>query len=153
MEIAVSLHVIAVVLWVGGMFFAHTMLRPVAASQLEPPLRLNLWVGVFRRFFPLVWVAVAIILASGYWIIFAIFGGMGQIGLYVHAMLGIGTLMMLIFAFVFFVPYRHLQAAVVAQDWPRGAAQLARIRHLVGVNTVLGLITIAIASGGRYLVV
>ena len=49
---AVLLHVIAVVIWVGGMFFAYICLRPVAASQLEPPVRLQLWVGVFGKFFP-----------------------------------------------------------------------------------------------------
>ena len=30
------IHVIAVILWVGGMLFAHCFLRP-AAAQLEPP--------------------------------------------------------------------------------------------------------------------
>ena len=47
MALALALHVIAAVIWVGGMLFAHMMLRPVAAAQLEPPQRLTLWVGVF----------------------------------------------------------------------------------------------------------
>ena len=71
MNIALSLHIIAVVIWVGGMLFAHMALRPVAASQLEPPVRLKLWVGVFGRFFPWVWVCIAVILVSGFWIIFS----------------------------------------------------------------------------------
>ncbi|KAG1694742.1 Bifunctional purine biosynthesis protein PurH [Nymphon striatum] len=53
MSIALSLHVLAVVIWVGGMFFAHQALRPAAVSTLEPPLRLQLWVATFKRFFPL----------------------------------------------------------------------------------------------------
>ena len=153
MGIAVLAHVISVVIWVGGMFFAYLVLRPVAAVQLEPPLRLRLWAGVFDRFFPWVWASVVVILATGFWIIFAVYGGMGGVGPYVHAMLGLGIVMMLIFFHVYFAPYRRLKRAVAAEDWPAGGQQLAQIRRLVGINTVIGLLTVATASGGRYLLV
>lgn len=152
MASAVLLHVVAVVIWVGGMFFAHRVLRPVAASQLEPPVRLTLWVGVFGNFFPWVWTSIVAVLATGFWMIFAVFGGMGGVGFYVHAMLGLGIVMMLIFFHVFFAPYGRLKRAVAAQDWPAGAKALAQIRMLVGINTVIGFVTIAIGAGGRYLV-
>lgn len=144
MKILVMLHVFAVVLWVGGMFFAHQVLRPVAADQLEPPQRLKLWVGVFGRFFPWVWVSVAVILATG----LAMMRLMGGIPLYVHAMLGTGLLMMAIYAYVYFVPYKQLQSHVAAGDWKSGAAALASIRRLVGVNLLWGGVTIAIAIVG-----
>ena len=150
MGIAVLLHVMAVVIWVGGMFFAYMALRPVAAEQLEPPARLRLWVGVFGRFFPWVWLSIAVILATGFWVIFSIFGGIGPSGRYVHLMLATGIVMMLIFMHVFFAPYGRLKKAVVAEDWPAGGKALGQIRSLVGTNTLIGLITIAIASGGRY---
>lgn len=150
---AVLLHVIAVVIWVGGMFFAHMILRPVAAVQLEPPVRLRLWVGVFSNFFPWVWSCVAAILATGLWIIFSVFGGMGEVGLYVHAMLGLGIVMILIFAHIFFAPFARLKRAVAAEDWQAGAKSLAQIRMMVGINILIGMSTIAIASGGRYLAV
>ncbi len=149
---AVLLHVIAVVIWVGGMFFAYMALRPVAASLLEPPQRLPLWVGVFGRFFPWVWVSIGVILATGLWMIFAVLGGMGAVALYVHAMFGLGLLMMLIFLHVFFAPYGRLKRAVAAQDWPAGGKALAQIRMLVGINTLIGLLTIAVGAGGRYFV-
>jgi len=149
MAIAATIHIVAVVIWVGGMIFAHVMLRPIAASQLEPPVRLTLWVGVFGRFFPWVWGCIAMILATGFWIIFAVFGGLGSVGMYVHAMMGIGIVMMLIFFFVYFVPYQRLKAAVAVQDWPTGGKNLTMIRHLVGVNMMLGVVTIA----ARYLMV
>ena len=152
MALAVTLHVLSVVLWVGGMFFAHQCLRPVAAAQLEPPARLSLWVGVFGRFFPWVWALIVTILASGLWMIFAVFGGFKGAALYIHVMFGLGLAMMLIFMHVFFVPYRRLKAAVAAEDWPAGGNNLNMIRRLVGLNTLIGLLTIAVASGGRYLV-
>ncbi len=152
MGFAALLHVISAVIWVGGMFFAYMVLRPVAAGQLEPPARLTLWAGVFDNFFPWVWSAILAILATGFWMIFAVYGGMGGVGLYVHAMLGLGLLMVLIFLHVYFAPYRRLKRAVAAQDWPSGGKQVAQIRLLVGVNTIIGLLTVAIASGGRYLI-
>jgi len=148
---AVLLHVVAVVVWVGGMFFAHQVLRPVAVEQLQPPQRLTLWVGIFGRFFPWVWLSVVTVLSTGLWVIFSIFGGFAELGLYLHIMTGLGMVMMLIYGYVYFVPYTKLQAAVAAQNWPAGGEALARIRMLVGVNLSIGLLTVAVASGGRYL--
>ncbi len=152
MALAVILHVLAVVLWVGGMFFAHQCLRPVAAAQLQPPERLRLWVGVFGRFFPWVWAASIVTLVTGLWMILAVFGGFKHAALYMHAMFGLGLIMIAIFMYVFFTPYKRLKVAVAAKDWQGGGTQLARIRQLVGINTILGLITILVGSGGRYLV-
>ncbi len=149
---AVLLHLIAVVIWVGGMFFAYMILRPVAAAQLESPVRLTLWAGVFSNFFPWVWVCIFTILATGLWMIFAVFGGMGAVGLYVHAMLGLGVLMMLIFFHVFFAPFKRLKTAVAVQDWSAGGRALSQIRVLVGINTTIGMVTIAIGGAGRYMV-
>ena len=39
-----------------------------------------------------------------------------------------------------------------AADWPQGGKYLAQIRRLVGINTLIGLLTIAVATGGRYLI-
>jgi len=151
MASAVLLHVIAVVIWVGGMFFAYMFLRPVAATQLEPPVRLRLWAGVFGGFFTWVWASILAILATGFWMIFGFYGGMAGVGLYVHLMLGLGIVMMLIFFHVFFAPYGRLKRAVAAEDWPAGGKALSQIRMLVGINTLIGLATIAIGAGGRWL--
>jgi len=152
MGIAVMLHVAAVVIWVGGMIFAHAFLRPVAASQLEPPQRLSLWVGVFKRFFPIVWICVITILVTGYGVILAYYpDGMKGLAMHINLMMGLGIIMMLIFMHVFFAPFKRLKKAVEAQDWPAGGKALTQIRHLVGINMVIGLVTAAIATGGKYL--
>jgi len=151
MGIALFLHILAAVIWVGGMFFAHVVLRPIAAGQLEPPVRLTLWVGVFKRFFPLVFAAIATLLVTGYWMILSFYGGFDAVGLHVHIMIWTGYVMILIFFHVFFAPFRRLQRAVAAEDWATGGKSLAQIRSLVGINLLIGLAIIAIASGGRYL--
>jgi uncharacterized membrane protein len=151
MSLAITLHLLAAVLWVGGMFFAHQILRPVAAARLEPPERLVLWKGCFDRFFPWVWLAIVLLLATGLWIVFAVYGGMGGVGWHVHAMLGLGVLMMLLFTWLYLVPYRTLAWRVAEQQWPAAAEALARIRRIVGTNLILGLVTAVVAAGGRYL--
>lgn len=144
------LHLASVTVWVGGMFFAYMCLRPVAAAQLEPPLRLRLWLSVFGRFFPWVWLCVGLLLASGLAMLLAV--GMKSAPLHWHLMFGIGLVMMLIFLHVFFSPYRRLGRAVDASDWAAGGAALSSIRRLVGTNTLLGLVNIAMATIGRLLV-
>ncbi len=151
MAILILIHVLSITVWVGGMFFAYMALRPAAAATLEPPQRLTLWAATFEKFFFWVWIAIALVLATGLIMIFSYFGGFAHIAKHIHIMFGLGIIMMLIYGHVFFGPYRRLKQAVAAQDWPAGGKKLAQIRWLVAVNLSIGLITIAIASGGKYL--
>ena len=143
-KMAATLHLLGVVIWVGGMFFAHMALRPAAAERLQPPQRLPLLHAVLTRFFRWVWLAVVCILASGYWMFFVLYGG--QAGLYVHAMQGLGLLMAGIFVFIFLIPYRRMGAALAAADIPGAAKHLALLRRLIGLNLLLGLATTIIGA-------
>ena len=151
MAFALALHVLSAVIWVGGMFFAYMALRPVAAEVLEPPARLTLWRGVFGKFFVWVSAAVVLLLITGLWMIFGVYGGMGNTRPYIHIMLTLGLIMMAIYGHVFFAPYKRLIKAVEAENWPEGGAQLATIRKLIAVNLSLGLVVVVVAAAGRYL--
>lgn len=144
MQIARWLHLTGVVVWVGGMFFAHMVLRP-AAQALPPPVRLPLLAAVVARFFAWVGAAVVLIVASGLALI-ALRGGFGAAGPGVHAMTALGLVMALVYLYLVLVPLRTLRAGVAAADWPRAGAAMGRIRQLVAVNLVLGLVTIAVAA-------
>lgn len=150
MALAIALHTLAAVVWVGGMFFAYLCLRP-AVGALEPPARARLWRVSLRRFFAFVWASVAVLLLTGYWMIGAVLGGMAGAGMHVHLMQGLGILMMLLFAHVYFGPFRKLEQAVHDEDWPAAGRQIGRIRPVVAINLVLGLIVVAVASGGRWM--
>lgn len=146
MLFAKFLHVIGFTVWVGGMFFAYMALRPAAAERLEPPQRLSLWDGVFSKFFPWVWLCVALILGSGLYMMALI----GKPPAYVLVMFVLGIVMMLLFAHVFFAPFKRLKRAVAAQDWKAGGAALGQIRKLVGINLSLGLITVLVGMLGMF---
>jgi uncharacterized membrane protein len=150
MPIAITLHLLAAVIWAGGMFFAYVALRPVAAALLDPPLRLPLWSRTFARFFPWVWAAVILLPVTGYWMIFEAFGGFENVKWHVHLMQLTGWPMIFIFLHVFFAPYRRLNRSIAAGDFVQAGKALATIRRLIGLNLSLGLITIVIATGGAY---
>lgn len=149
MIVGILFHILAAVFWVGGMLFAHAMLRP-AALALDPPLRLALWRRVFARFFPAVWVAVVVLLASGYGMVVYGFGGFADLPLYIDVMQGIGIVMILIFAHLFFAPWRRFRRAVDAQDFSGAGVQLTQIRRIVTLNLALGLIVVVVGATGRY---
>jgi uncharacterized membrane protein len=148
--IMLVLHVLSAVIWVGGMFFAYMALRPVVAEVLEPPQRIALWVGVFSRFFPWVWLCVLLLLLTGHWMFFVSFGGFAAISGSVLLMMAIGWFMVLVFAVVVFGPFAHMKKALVERDFPQAAAHLASIRRLIAVNLSLGLLQVVIGAGGKY---
>ena len=113
MAVGIALHTLAAVIWVGGMFFAYLVLRP-SAGALEPVIRLPLWQRVFSRFFPWVWLSIAVLLVSGFSMIFMGFGGFGAVGTYVHAMTALGIVMMAIYAHLYFAPWKRFRRAVAA---------------------------------------
>ena len=147
--VALTLHTLSAVVWVGGMFFAHQALRPAAAT-LEPGPRLALWSRVLGRFFAWVIAAIVLLLLSGYAMVFGVYAGFAGVGLHIQLMQGIGILMMLLFFHLYFAPWRRFRAAVARQDWAEGGRQLAQIRTIVTINLVLGIIVVAIGSSGRY---
>lgn len=147
------LHLLAAVLWVGGMAFAHFFLRPALAT-LEPPQRLRLMREVLRRFLAGVGVAVLLLLASGAWMIGRVEGQAARGGadfewpLAWLLMTGLGLVMSAVYVHVRFVLWRRLAAAVDAEGWAAAAAALASIRRWVAFNLLLGIVVIAAVGLG-----
>ena len=141
-----SLHVLAALVWVGGMFFAWMVLRPAAVNALEGPARLKLWVEVFQGFFRWVWVAVVLLPVSGVGMLHMHFNGFETAPRYVQVMMGLYVVMTALFIRIQALMLPELRTAVIAQDWPAGAAVLGKIRRLVGINLIVGLVLVAIAT-------
>ncbi|MCK9799707.1 CopD family protein [Pseudomonas sp. MAFF 302030] len=144
--LAYALHVLAALVWVGGMFFAWMVLRPAAGAALEGPARLKLWVEVFQRFFVWVWVAVAVLPISGMGLLHLRFNGFETAPRYVQIMMGVYLVMTALFIRIQSLQLPELRLAVAAEDWPAGAAALGRIRRLVGCNLIIGLLLVALAA-------
>jgi uncharacterized membrane protein len=136
-----ALHLLCAVLWVGGMFFAYVVLRPSMAA-IEAPQRMLLHTRVFKSFFLVIWHAMPLILLTG-GAMLALQWDMATAPWQIQAMMGLGLLMAAIFLALFFGPYRQFRRTI---DRTRMASSLDTIRKLIGVNLVLGLITVIIAG-------
>ena len=136
-------HVLAVMLWVGGMAFAHFFLRP-AVQPLEPPLRLALMQRVLQRFLDTAGWAVLVVVVSGVTLM-----ALGVRGVHVNAMALLGLAMAAIYGHVRWALLPRLQRAVAANDWPAGAAAIGGVRRWVAVNLTLGVLVSAVAIVGR----
>lgn len=137
-------HVLAIIVWIGGMVFVHFFLRP-AAQMLESSQRVRLMHDTLRRFFSAVLVSVALVLATGLWMIGRVAKESVQAGLGFAMPLNwtimatLGIVMMLIFGHIRFSLFKRLSQAVTASDWLSGGAALASIRTWVGINLVIGV--------------
>ena len=147
--IALALHLLTALIWVGGMFFAIMVLR-LAAGELKPPVRAPLWGRVFQKFFPWVWMAVIILPLTGYWMIFAVWGGFAALPVHGHIMHGLGLIMIAIYLHLWFAPYKRFRAALAGGDIPTAGVNLNQIRILVTVNLLVGLTNAVVGSTGRY---
>jgi uncharacterized membrane protein len=150
MKFALMLHLLGAVIWIGGMFFAYFALRPAAAELLQPPQRLPLWSAALGRFFRWVWIAVVLVLGSGFYM-FSLLADAARVPPYVHVMLYIGVVMTLIFGYVFFSPFPALQRAVATQNWHQAGMALNQIRMAVALNLALGIVNIVVPTLGAML--
>ncbi|MDM9561489.1 MULTISPECIES: CopD family protein [Bordetella] len=146
-------HLLAIIVWVGGMIFAYCFLRPAAAA-LEPPQRLRLMQDVLGRFLNAVLWAVVVALASGAWMVGRSARQAAESGGNFHmppswmAMAVLGLLMTAIFGHVRYILYPRLARAAQAGQWPAAGAAMGAIKTWVGVNLALGLLTVAVVLLG-----
>lgn len=133
-------HLAAGIIWLGGMALMIFALRPVAIARLVPPERLPLMSAVLSRFFWMVWLCIAVLMASGFWMLSG--ADMKLVPKGWHVMSGLGTLMCLIFAHIWFGPFRRLRAAVFSTDWPSAGKALGQIHPWVLINFTLGWLAV-----------
>lgn len=142
MTLSLLLHLLAAMLWIGGMFFTLYIVRPAVIATLQPPQRVQLTSAVMGRFTRLVTGAVLVLLATGLYMIFAM-GGFAAARPAVNIMFGGALVMIVIFGYVAHGCFPKVRRHVQAQEWPAAAALLDRIRKLVTVNLVLGVLIVA----------
>ena len=144
-----TIHLLSLIVWIGGMVFAHFFLRPAVAS-LEPAVRVRLMHDVLGRFFQAVLVASVLTLATGVWMLGRVAkqvvqaGGSFQMPLAWTVMAVLGLVMVTIFMHIRFALFKRLGRAVAASDWPAGAAALAQLRLWVSVNLGLGVLVVLV---------
>lgn len=148
--IALIFHLVAINVWVGGTFFAIVILgraiKNIAAAQ-----QLIVWQLVLERFFTWAWVAVFILLTSGTWMVYSIYGGFDTIPVYIMLMGLIALLMISVFIYIYFFPYRQYKLLVQTNDVDSCIQKLAAIRFAGTINMILGLCVVVVIGSGPYI--
>ena len=145
-----TIHVLSIIVWIGGMVFTHFFLRPAVAS-LDSPARLRLMHDVLGRFFRAVLVASLLTLVSGVWMLGRVAkqvvqsGGSFQMPISWTIMAVLGVVMVAIFMHIRFALYKRLGRSVDASAWAAGATALGQIRLWVAINLGLGLLVVVVA--------
>jgi len=153
-ELLKLLHVVAIIIWVGGMFFAHFFVRP-ALGQLDAPVRFQFSQQVIGSFFKVVIFASLTTLITGYWMIGRVARAASEANipfampLNWTIMATLGTIMVLIFFHIRFAIFKRFSAATFAQDWAAAAKNMQTVRTWVGINLLLGGITVVVALLGN----
>jgi len=148
-----SVHLLGVVVWIGGMAFTVFCLRP-AARVLEPPARVTLMHAAMKRFITVVSIAAAVIFACGAAMVGIAWSAAARAGLAFnmpldwYVMIAIFFVMLGVFIHIRNVLFRRLGAAVADARWPDGAAALGAIRWEVSLNLVLGTFVIFLVRMG-----
>ena len=150
MTTMLTLHILATIIWVGGMFFAHLVLRPATLATLEPAFRLPLWSLVFKRFFFWVWVSIIALLISGGLLLMQM-GGFKGAPIHIHIMVGTGAFMVFLYCVLYFIFYPRFRKTVEKEEYPVAVNTLNSMRVLVVSNLILGLFTVIIAIAGPFL--
>ena len=149
-----AIHLLAVVAWVGGMFFMLMCLRPAAHEVLEPPARVPLMHATLRRFFRIVSLAVLAIVLSGAAMIVLVWRDRAAAGLAFnmpldwYAMVALFLVMLAVYAHVRLALFPRVVRALAARAWPDGAAALGAIRWEVAINLVIGTFIVVLVRLG-----
>lgn len=147
--VAITLHVLAVIVWIGGMFFGFVALRPTL-NGLDTLSAARIWAGVLGQFLPWVWGAIAVILASGTYMVFNSYDGFAHVPWFVQFMMGVGLMMMAAMGHVTFAPFKRLKGAVARGDEAVAAKAMHQVRMIMAVTLALGIAVVIVIMSGAY---
>ena len=150
-----AIHLLAVIAWLGGMFFMLMCLRPAVHEVLDPPPRIRLMHATLRRFLRIVGFAVLAILLSGAAMIAMAWRDRAAAGLAFnmpldwYAMVALFFVMLAVYLHVRLPLFSRVARGLAAERWPEAGAALVAIRWEVAINLVLGIFIVVLVRLGN----
>ncbi len=141
----VTLHVLGVVIWIGGSFFVYALL-PSPGTEADRS-QMELWLRGLKRFFPWLLLSSLVVFGTGEALAREWLGGLDG-PLYVHIMFAIGALCLLYSFYIYLFPYRRMKALLAAGDHEQALWRLRFIRGSLGLIGLAGLINVVVAASG-----
>lgn len=131
------IHIIAVLIWIGGMLYTLFILRP-SLSVIEEKKGIFMK-SIMDKFFPLVWISIAtLILTEGYKAHYFISSPLFILKLILY------VVMVINFSYIYFGLYKKLSSAKNKQEI------MTKITTLIKVNFTFGIIIILLIEFVRF---
>ena len=150
-----AIHLLAVIAWVGGMFFMLMCLRPAVHEVLEAPARVRLMHATLRRFLRIVALAALAVLVSGAAMIVLVWRDRAAAGLAFN--MPLDWYAMVVLFFVMLAVFLHVRLRAVParrrgrwrpRPGPTAGAALGAIRWEVAINLVIGIFIVVMVRLG-----
>jgi uncharacterized membrane protein len=149
--IAFPLHVLAALVFVGGVFSAVIMSHPLERGPNTEAAASVLWQQALSRVFAWAWSSLLLTVGTGIVMVFLKFGGFSGVPPIHRANMAIGIPAMLLFGYAFFKPWQRYRHAIAHGDPTVARQALSRVRRLMTVILGLGLLASVVSALGRYI--
>ncbi len=141
-------HVVATVIWFGGMLFMATVMVPAARGVLDPPARARLMADIGRRFRTITWASAAVIVLTGFLNIhFRVAAGLQDIRFFMRTLTAKFLLVVVILALTALHDFALAPKVVAVPAGPPPNEALVRQRMIrlswiARINVLIGLVVI-----------
>jgi uncharacterized membrane protein len=151
MTAALPLHILATIVWLGGLFLLCVVFPP-STRNLDSKTALSLWHKILSLFFVWAWISMALILATGIAIVFLKFGGFSGIPTIHRWNMAIGIPAIVLYCYLYFVPWQRSRCAMSRQDWGAAERDITQARIIMAIILTLGLVASVVSAVARYYV-
>ncbi len=141
-HLIVFLHVIAAVIWVGGMIAIRFAVHYATPTIEDPKVKIGITLEILKRFFKIIWVAIAVLIVTAVLMTLGFNFKGTDLSPIAHAKEGIWTVMTI--AFIIITIRRNKAEKLFSQgDMLECKKQLLAIPgYLIPINITLGIIAI-----------
>lgn len=140
--IADAAHQIGFVILLGGIFFMLFALRPASRDLDTGEERILVYFRYYKSLLRWIWFALLLLWVSGVSKILAM--DIQHLPLKVGLMAGAGAVMTVLTLLAHFAVYYEMDEAIYAAHWPRAARRGSRLRKIMALNLLIGLMLIVV---------
>ena len=144
MIIALPLHIVAMIVWLGGLVAVVLL-----AYEIAPESRALWWFRSLKRLFLFATPALATVLATGIALVQLRFGGFSKLPPLHRWNMLLGAPAIALYLQTYVVSWRSLRRAVAANDWNRANRDASAVHVRFGFIVALGVAAAVVSSVGR----
>ena len=148
--LVLAIHILAVIIWLGGLFFLVVVLGP-SAKSLDAAAAPSFWHRTLSHSLAWGWVSLVAIVGTGVALVFLVFGGYGGHVPNIHRVnMAIGIPAIALYGYTSLMPWRQFGHAARSNDRVVAAKKLHQVRTLLATILVLALSAAFMSALGRY---